>query len=79
MPMILGGLQENMATGTASFEVLISPPLPSLAGWTIDHCSLRSKTPSGTEAHMDAFVDSSSMTALLAQETCCRSRTSKSF
>jgi hypothetical protein len=78
-PTILGGLQENKATGTASFEVLVSSPSPGLAGRAVGCCSHCLKTPSGTGAHVEAFVDSSSVTALLAQGTCCRSKTSKSF
>jgi ribonuclease HI len=31
-PTILGGHHRIRATGTASFEVLVSPPLPSLIG-----------------------------------------------
>jgi hypothetical protein len=79
MPMILGRLQKNRAVGTASFEVLVSPPLPDSAGWAIGRCILCSKTPSDTGAHVEAFVDSSSTTALLARGTCCRSRISKCF
>jgi hypothetical protein len=79
MPTILSGLQENRATETTSFEVLFLAPSLGSAGWVVGQCSHRSKTPSDTGAHMEAFVDSSSTTALLAWGTCCKSRTSKSF
>jgi hypothetical protein len=79
MPTILGGLHENRAAETASFEVLISPPSPSLPSRVVGRGSLLSNTPSGTGAHVEAFVDRSSATALFARGTCCRSRTSKSF
>jgi hypothetical protein len=79
MPMILVGLQINRAAGTIRFEVLVSPPSPSSVGRAVGRCSHRSKTLSGTRAHVDAFVDSSSATALLARGICCRSKTSNSF
>jgi hypothetical protein len=63
---ILGGLHENRATGTASFEVLVSPLSLNSAGWVVGRNSLLSKTPSGTGAQVEAFVDRSSMTALSA-------------
>jgi hypothetical protein len=66
MPMILDGLHGIRAVGTASFGVQVSPPLPDSVGRVVGHCSFRSKTPSGTRAHMDAFVHSSSTIALLA-------------
>jgi hypothetical protein len=69
-PTILGGLQENRATGTASFEVLGSPPPLGSLGQAVGHCSHRSETPSGTKVHVEAFVDSSSTTALLARGIC---------
>jgi hypothetical protein len=50
MPVILSGLHETRATGTASFVVLVSPPSQGLAGRAIGHISLLSKTPSGTGA-----------------------------
>jgi hypothetical protein len=78
-PTILGELQINRATGTASFEVLVSPPSPGSVGWVIGCYSHRSKTPSGMGAHVEAFVDSSLATALLARGICCRFRTAKSF
>jgi hypothetical protein len=82
MPTILGGLHGIRATRTASFEVLVSPPSPGSIGRAIgvvSRYSFRSKPPSGTGAQVEAFVDSSSVTALLARGMCCRSSTSKSF
>jgi hypothetical protein len=78
-PMILGGLQINRATRTASFEVLVSAPAPGSVGRAIGCCSHCSKTPARMGAHVEAFVDSSSVTVLLAQGIRCGSRTSKSF
>jgi hypothetical protein len=78
-PTILSGLHENRAVGTASFEVLDSPPSLGSTGRAVGHGSLLSKTPSGIGAHVEAFVDRSSVTALFTRGTCCRSRTSKSF
>jgi hypothetical protein len=66
MPTILGGLHGIRDVGTTSFGVLVSPPLPHLAGWAVGHCSFRLKTPSSTGAHVEAFAESSSVTALLA-------------
>jgi hypothetical protein len=66
MPTILGGLQINRAAGTTCFEVLVSPPSLGLVGQAVGHCSRRSKTPSVTGAHVEAFVDSSPATVLLA-------------
>jgi hypothetical protein len=57
--MILGGLHKIRATGTASLEVLVSPPLLGSAGRAIDCCSHLSKAPSGTGAQVEAFVDRS--------------------
>jgi hypothetical protein len=65
-PTILSGLQTNRAAGTASFEVLVSPPSPGSVSRVVGHCSHRSKTPLGTGAHVEALVDSSSMTILLS-------------
>jgi hypothetical protein len=79
MPTICGELQINRDVGTTSFEVLVSPPSPGLIGWAVGHCSRLSKTPLGTGAQVEAFVDSSSVTVLLARGICCRSKTSKSF
>jgi hypothetical protein len=64
MPTILSGLHENRAIGTTSFEVLVSPPSPGLIGRDVGHNSLLSKTPSGTGAEVEAFVDRSSVIAL---------------
>jgi hypothetical protein len=66
MPMILSRLQEKWAVGTTSFEVLVSPPSPGSVGQVVGHYSLHSKNPSGIGAHVEAYVDSSSVTALLA-------------
>jgi hypothetical protein len=65
-PTILGGLHGIRAAGTASLEVLVSPPLPGLAGRAIGCCSRLSKMPSGTRAQVEAFVDRSSTTAISA-------------
>jgi hypothetical protein len=78
-PTILGGLHENRVTRTASFEVLVSPPSLSSASQVVGHGSLLSKTPSGTGAHVEAFVDRSSTTVWFARGTCCSSKISKSF
>jgi hypothetical protein len=51
---------------TASFGVLASPPSPISVGQVVGHCSFYSKTPSGSGAHVEAFIDSSSTTAMLA-------------
>jgi hypothetical protein len=64
MHTILSGLHENRAIGTTSFEVLVSPPSPGSIGRDVGHSSLLSKTPSGTGAEVEAFVDRSSVTAL---------------
>jgi hypothetical protein len=79
MPRILGGLHKNRVIGAASFEVLASPQSPSSAGRAVGHGSLLLKTPSGTGAQVEAFVDRSTTTALSARGTWCRSKTSKSF
>jgi hypothetical protein len=65
-PTILGRLHGNSTTGTASFEVLVSPPSLGLVGWAVGHKSLLSKTPSGTGAQVEAFVDRTLATALSA-------------
>jgi hypothetical protein len=64
MPSILGRLHGDKAARTTSFEVLVSPPSPGSAGRAVGHSSLLSKTPSGTGAQVEAFVDRSSATAL---------------
>jgi hypothetical protein len=66
MPMILGRLHGIRAAGTASFEVLVSPPLPGSADRAVGSCSHLSKTPSGTGAQVEAFVDRSSVVAFSA-------------
>jgi hypothetical protein len=71
-PTILGRLHEIRTVGIASFGVLVLPPSTGLAGWIVDHCSFHSKTPSGTGAHVEAFAESSLVTTMLAQGTCCR-------
>jgi hypothetical protein len=78
-PMTLGRLHGIRATGTASLEVLVSPPLPGSAGQAIGCCSHLSKMPFGTRAQVEAFVDRSSATAFSTRGMWCRSRTSKSF
>jgi hypothetical protein len=47
-PMKLGGLHRIRAVGSASFEVLVSPPSPSLAGRAVGCYNWLSKIPSGT-------------------------------
>jgi hypothetical protein len=79
MPTILGGIHGIRAVGTTNVEVLVSPPLPGLAGWAVGCCSHLSKMPSGTGAQVEAFVDRSSATAFSARGMWCRSRTLKSF
>jgi hypothetical protein len=79
MPMILGRLQINRVVRTASFEVSVSLPSPGSADRAVGRCSRHSKIHSGMGAYVEAFVDSSSATALLAQGICCKFRASKSF
>jgi hypothetical protein len=67
-PIIFGRLKINRVTGTAGFEVLVSPASLHSVGRAVGHCSHCSKTPSSTRAHVEAFVDSSSATLLLARE-----------
>jgi hypothetical protein len=64
MSTILGGLHGNNTNGTANFEVVVSPPSSDSVGWAVGHSSLLSKTPSGTRAQVETFVDRSSATAL---------------
>jgi hypothetical protein len=78
-PTTLGGLHGIRDVGTASFEVLISPPSLGLATQAIAYRSHLSNTPSGTGAGVEALVDRSSVIAFLTRGICCRSRTSKSF
>jgi hypothetical protein len=79
MPMTLGGLHGSRTVGTASFEVLVSPPSLGLATQAVGYCSLLSNTPSGTGAEVEALADRSSATAFSARGMCYKSRTSKSF
>jgi hypothetical protein len=77
--MILAGHHGIRATGTASFEVLVSPPSPGSACRAIGCCNHLSKIPYGTGAQVDASVDRSSAIAFSARVMWCRFRTSKSF
>jgi hypothetical protein len=79
IPTILGGLHRIRATRTANLEVLVSPPLPGSAGQAVGCYSHLSKTPSGTGAQVEAFVDSSSATAFSVRGMWCKFRTLKSF
>jgi hypothetical protein len=72
-----GGFCRWYTTGTASFEVLVSPPSPGSVGWAVGLSSRLSKTPSGTGVQFDALMESSSATELLARGTCCSSRAVK--
>jgi hypothetical protein len=78
-PTILDGLHGIMTAGTASFEVLASPPSLGLAAQAVGYHSHLSNTPSGTGAKVEALVDRSSAIAFSVQGMCYRSRTSKSF
>jgi hypothetical protein len=78
-PMTLGGPHGSRTTGTASFEVLVSPPSLGSAAQAVGYRSLLSSTPFGTGAEVEALVDRSSATAFSARGMCCKSRTSKSF
>jgi hypothetical protein len=77
--MVFGGFCRWDATGTASFEVLVSPPSPSSAGWAVGLSSRLLKTPSGMGAQVDALTERSSAAELSARATCCSSRAVKSF
>jgi hypothetical protein len=63
MPIILGELHVIRAVGTASFEVLVLTPLPGSTSQAVGCRSRLSKTPSGTGAQVEAFLDRSSTTA----------------
>jgi hypothetical protein len=78
-PTTLGGLHGSRTIGTASFEVLVSPPPLGLAIQAVGCCSLLSNTPSGIGAEVEALVDRSSATAFSAWGMCYKYRTSKSF
>jgi hypothetical protein len=62
--MILSGLHKIRTAGTASFEVLVSSPPPGSVSRVVGCRSHLSKTPSGTGAEVEAFVDRSSATVL---------------
>jgi hypothetical protein len=79
MPRTLGGLHGSRTVGTASFEVLVSPPSLGLATQAVGCHSRLSSTPSGTGAEVEALADRSSATAFSARGICCKSRASKSF
>jgi hypothetical protein len=66
IPMILGGLHGIRATGTASFEVLISSPSPGSQGRVVGSRNHLLKTPLGTGTEVEAFIDRSSITAFSA-------------
>jgi hypothetical protein len=61
---VFGGFWDT--TGTASFEVLVSHPSPSSAGWAVGLNSRLSKTPSGMGAQVYAFMERSSAAELSA-------------
>jgi hypothetical protein len=61
---VFGGFWD--ATRTASFEVLVSPPSLSSAGWALGLSSRLSKMPLGTGAQVDAFMERSSAAELPA-------------
>jgi hypothetical protein len=79
MPRTLGGLHGSRTTGTASFEVLVSPSSLGLAAQAISCRNHLSSAPSRTGAKVDALADRSSATAFSAWGMCYKSRTSKSF
>jgi hypothetical protein len=79
MPTTLGGLHGSRTTGTASFEVLVSPPSLGLAAQAVGYRNLLFSTPSGTGAEVEALADRSSATAFSTWGMCYKSRTSKSF
>jgi hypothetical protein len=78
-PRTLGGLHGSRTAGTASFEVLVSPPSLGLAAQAVGCRSLLSSTPSRTGAEVGPLADRSSTTAFYARGMCYKSRTSKSF
>jgi hypothetical protein len=78
-PMTLGGLHGSRTAGTASFEVLPSPPSLGLAAQAVGCRGLLSSTPSETGAEVEALADRLSATVFSAQGMYCKSRTSKSF
>jgi hypothetical protein len=62
----LGGLHGTRTIGTASFEVLVSPPSLGLAAQAVGCRSRLSNTPSRTGAKVEALADRSSATAFSA-------------
>jgi hypothetical protein len=79
MPRTLGGLHDSRTAGTASFEVLVSPPSLWLAAQAISCRSRLSSTPSRTGAEVEALADRSLATTFFAWGMCYKSRASKSF
>jgi hypothetical protein len=77
--MTLGGLHGTRTVRTASFQVLVSPPLLGLATQDVGYHSHLSSTPSGIGAEVEALIDRSSAIAFSVRGMCYRSRTSKSF
>jgi hypothetical protein len=75
MPRTLGGLHGTRTIETASFKVLVSPPLLGLAAQAIGCRSRLFSTPSGTGGMMEALADKSSATAFFARGMCCMSKT----
>jgi hypothetical protein len=78
-PTILSGLHGIRDAGTASLEVLVSPPFLGSDGRAIGCCSRLSKTSSGTGAQVEDVVGRSLATAFSARGMWCKFRTSKSF
>jgi hypothetical protein len=78
-PRTLGGFHGSKIAGTASFEVLVSPPSLGLAAQAVGYHSLLSSTPYKTGAKVEALADRSSVIAFSAWGMCYKSRTSKSF
>jgi hypothetical protein len=78
-PTILGGLHGSRTAGTATFEVLASPPSLGLATQAVGYHSLLSSTLSGTGAELEALANRSSAIAFSTRGMCCKSRTLKSF
>jgi hypothetical protein len=58
-PTILGRLHGIKTAGIASFELLVSPPSLRSIALAVGCYNHRSKTPSGTRAQVEAFVDRS--------------------
>jgi hypothetical protein len=66
-PMTLDVLHGSRTAGTASFEVLVSPPSLGLAAQDVGYRSLLSSILSGTGAKVEALADRSSATAFFAR------------